>query len=160
MFVRSAEDQGWDEAAARTLDPRDPLLEPVLSRRPFGVDAKAATRNRLPGGLMQPIVAVPVGDRFRCLALALYGPHATGNDLNHDERAMLEELAEKAACAFIKLDHDQLSTASPSLNTNSRLSPSNSAPQGHAPRVNPRKRNPNPNDCSLNAFGIRNLDVA
>lgn len=108
VFVRSAEDQGWDEAAARTLDPRDPLLEPVLSRRPFGVDAKAAARNRLPGGLMQPIVAVPVGDRFRCLALALYGPHATGNDLNHDERAMLEELAEKAACAFIKLDHDQL----------------------------------------------------
>ena len=57
---------------------------------------------------MQPIVAVPVGDRIRCLALAFYGPHATGNDLNHDERAMLAELAEKAACAFIKLDHDQL----------------------------------------------------
>ena len=52
--------------------------------------------------------AVPVGDRIRCLALALYGPHATGNDLNHDERAMLAELAEKAACAFIKLDRDQL----------------------------------------------------
>jgi hypothetical protein len=107
VFVRSAEDQGWDEAA-RTLDPRDPMLEPVLSRRPFGVDAKAAARNRLPGGLMQPIVAVPVGDRIRCLALALYGPHATGDDLNHDERAMLAELADKAACAFIKLDSDQL----------------------------------------------------
>jgi hypothetical protein len=108
VFVRSAEDQGWDEAAARTLDPRDPMLKPLQSRRPFDVDAKAAARNRLPGGLMQPIVAVPVGDRIRCLALALYGPHATGNDLNHDERAMLAELAEKAACAFIKLDHDQL----------------------------------------------------
>jgi hypothetical protein len=107
VFVRSVEDQGWDEAA-RTLDPRDPMLEPVLSRRPFGVDAKAAARNRLPGGLMQPIVAVPVGDRIRCLALALYGPHATGDDLNHDERAMLAELADKAACAFIKLDSDQL----------------------------------------------------
>jgi hypothetical protein len=108
VFVRSAEDEGWDEAAARTLDPRDPMLEPMQSRRPFGVDAKAAARNLLPGGLMQPIVAVPVGDRIRCLALALYGPHATGDDLNHDERAMLAELAEKAACAFINLDHDQL----------------------------------------------------
>jgi hypothetical protein len=107
VFVRSADDQGWDEAA-RTLDPGDPMLKPLQSRRPFGVDAKAAARNRLPGGLMQPVVAVPVGDRFRCLALALYGPHATGDDLNHDERAMLAELAEKAACAFIKLDHDQL----------------------------------------------------
>jgi hypothetical protein len=57
---------------------------------------------------MRPIVVVPVGDRFRCLALALYGPHATGNDLNHDERAMLAELADKAASVFMKLDHDQL----------------------------------------------------
>jgi hypothetical protein len=108
VFRRHAEDQGWDDSAARTLDPSDPMLEPVQMRRPFGVDAKAAARNHLPDGLMQPVVAVPVGDRFRCLALALYGPHATGNDLNHDERAMLAELADKAASAFIKLDHDQL----------------------------------------------------
>jgi hypothetical protein len=108
VFRRTAEDQGWDDAAARTLDPRDPMLEPVQMHRPFGVDAKAAARNRLPDGLMQPIIAVPVGDRFRCLALALYGPHATGNDLNHDERAMLAELADTAASVFIKLDRDQL----------------------------------------------------
>jgi len=108
VFRRSAEDQGWDNAAARTLDPRDPMLEPVQTRRPFGVDPKAAARNRLPDGLMRPIVAVPVGDRCRCLALALYGPHATGNDLNRDERAMLAELADKAASVFMKLDHDQL----------------------------------------------------
>jgi hypothetical protein len=42
------------------------------------------------------------------LALALYGPHATGNDLNHDERAMLAELADKAASAYMKVEHDQL----------------------------------------------------
>ena len=55
-----------------------------------------------------PILAVPVGDRLRCLALALYGPHATGNDLNHDERTMLAELADKAASAFMKLNDDEL----------------------------------------------------
>jgi hypothetical protein len=108
VFRRSAEDQGWDDAAARTLDPRDPMLKPVQMRRPFGVDAKAAARNHLPNGLMQPIVAVPVGDHCRCLAVALYGPHAAGDDLNHDERVMLAELAEKAASVFMKLDHDQL----------------------------------------------------
>ena len=64
VFQRSAEDQGWDDAAARTLDPRDPMLEPVQTRRPFGVGAKAAARNHLPDGLMRPILAVPVGDRF------------------------------------------------------------------------------------------------
>ena len=46
----------------------------------------AATRNHLPSGLMRPILAVPVGDRLRCLGLALYGPHATGNALSHEER--------------------------------------------------------------------------
>jgi hypothetical protein len=57
---------------------------------------------------MQPILAVPVGDRLRCLGLALYGPHATGNALSHDERSMLAELADKAASAFMQLNDDQL----------------------------------------------------
>jgi hypothetical protein len=80
----------------------------LCGRRPFGVDAEAAARNHLPDGLMRPIVAVPVGDRFRCVPLALYGPHVAGYDLNQDERAMLAELADKAASVFMKLDHDQL----------------------------------------------------
>jgi hypothetical protein len=49
-----------------------------------------------------------VGDRLRCLGLALYGPHATGNALSHDERSMLAELADKAASALMKLDDQQL----------------------------------------------------
>jgi hypothetical protein len=108
VFCRSAESEGWADAAAPTLDPRDAMLEPVRTRRPFGIDAKAAARNRLPDALMRPILAVPVSDRFRCLALALYGPHAAGDDLNHDERIMLAELADKAASVVMKLDHDQL----------------------------------------------------
>jgi len=57
---------------------------------------------------MRPILAVPVGDRLRCLGLTLYGPHATGNALSHDERSMLAELANKAASAFMKVNDDQL----------------------------------------------------
>ena len=57
---------------------------------------------------MRPILAVPVGDRLRCLGLALYGPHATGNALSHDERSMLAELADKAASAFMQINDDQL----------------------------------------------------
>jgi hypothetical protein len=107
VFRRSVADQGWDDAT-RTLDTSDPMLEALPTQHPFGVNAQAAARNRLPNGLMRPILAVPVGDRLRCLALALYGPHASGNDLNHDERTMLAELAGKAASALMKLDHDQL----------------------------------------------------
>ena len=57
---------------------------------------------------MRPILAVPVGDRLRCLGLALYGPHATGNALSHDERSMLAELADKAASAIMKLSDEHL----------------------------------------------------
>ena len=57
---------------------------------------------------MRPILAIPVGDRLRCLALSLYGPHLSGNDLNHDERTMLAELADKAASVLMKLTDDEL----------------------------------------------------
>jgi hypothetical protein len=57
---------------------------------------------------MRPILAVPVGDRLRCLGLALYGPHVTGNALSHEERSMLAELADKAASAFMQINDDQL----------------------------------------------------
>jgi hypothetical protein len=108
VFRRSAADQGWDDAATRTLDAGEAMLEPLRTRHPFGITAEAAARNHLPDGLRRPILAVPVGDRLRCLALALYGPHAAGTDLNHDERAMLAKLADLAASDFMKLDHEAL----------------------------------------------------
>jgi hypothetical protein len=107
VFRRTAGDRAWD-SAARTLDPNDPMLERAVTRRPYDVEQEAAARNDLPGGLMRPILAVPVGDRLRCLGVALYGPHATGNALSHDERSMLAELADKAASALMKLSDEQL----------------------------------------------------
>jgi hypothetical protein len=107
-FRRTSADQSWDNAA-RILDPGDPILEPARGHRPYDVgNSDAAARNDLPGGLMRPILAVPVGDRLRCLGLALYGPHATGNALSRDERLMLAELADKAASVFMKVNDEQL----------------------------------------------------
>src|SRR5262249_52088075 len=107
VFRRTAADETWD-GATRILDPHDPLLAPAKGRRPYDVDAAAATRNDFPDGLTRPILAVPVGDRLRCLGLALYGPHATGNALSHEERSMLSELADKAASAFMQINDNQL----------------------------------------------------
>ncbi|MGA7529517.1 MAG: hypothetical protein WBW11_20115, partial [Pseudolabrys sp.] len=107
VFQRTAADHTWD-GATRILDPNDPLVKPAHGHRPYDVDPAAATRNHLPDGLMRPILAVPVGDRLRCLGLALYGPHATGNALSHEERSMLAELADKAASAFMQINDDQL----------------------------------------------------
>jgi len=107
IFRRTAADPAWEDAAS-TLDPNDPLLELARTHRPYDVNSEAATRTRLPGGLMRPILAVPVGDRLRCVGLALYGPHTTGNALSHDERSMLAELADKAASAFMQINDDHL----------------------------------------------------
>jgi hypothetical protein len=107
IFRRTAADHTWDDAT-QTLDPSDPLLKAAQLHRPYDVDATTAARNRLPDGLMRPILAVPVGDRLRCLGLALYGPHATGNALSHEERSMLSELADNAASAFMQINDDQL----------------------------------------------------
>jgi hypothetical protein len=109
VFRRAAADYGWEDAATRTIEADDPMLEPMRTHHPFGIGAQAAARHRLPDGLRRPILAVPIGDRLRCISLALYGPHAAGTDLTHDERAMLANLAELAASAFMKLDHDRLS---------------------------------------------------
>jgi hypothetical protein len=107
IFRRTAADHAWEDATS-TLDPSDPLLGPVRTHHPYDVDSKAAARTHLPTGLKRPILAVPVGDRLRCLGLALYGPHTTGNALSHDERSMLAELADKAASAFMQINDDQL----------------------------------------------------
>jgi len=107
ILQRAAADQAWDQAT-RTLDPNDPIVEPARGHRPYDVDSEAAARNNFPTGLMQPILAVPVGDQLRCLGLALYGSHATGNALSHDERSMLAELADKAASVFMQLNDEQL----------------------------------------------------
>ena len=107
VFRRTAGDRAWDNAA-RTLDPNDSMLERAHDRRPYDVEQEAAARNDLPSGLMRPILAVPVGDRLRCLGLALYGPHETGNALSHDERSMLAELADKAASALMKINDEEL----------------------------------------------------
>ena len=107
IFQRTTADRAWDDAT-RTLDPSDPVLEPAHAHRPYDLDIDAAAGHRFPSGLTRPILAVPVGDRLRCLGIVLYGPHATGNALSQDERSMLADLADKAASAFMKLNDDQL----------------------------------------------------
>jgi hypothetical protein len=107
LFQRTASDRAWDDAT-RTIDPNDPVLRPAHAHRPYELDAKAAAGHHFPSGLMRPILAVPVGDQLRCIGVVLYGPHATGNALSHEERSMLADLADKAASVFMKLNDDQL----------------------------------------------------
>jgi hypothetical protein len=107
-FRRHAKAIGWIDGTARCLDQGDPSLALLQRGLPFPIHQDAAVRLGLPAGLASPTVAVPICDRLTCHALALYGPHATGADLSHDERAMLARLAEAAALAYRHIEADAL----------------------------------------------------
>jgi hypothetical protein len=108
VFRCRADAIGWTEGSTGGLDPDDPLLSCAQGGRPFPIQPDDAQRLGLPIGLASPTVAVPIADRLGCHALALYGPHATGADLSHDERAMLARLAEAAALAYRHIEADIL----------------------------------------------------
>lgn len=107
-FRRHADGPGWTADLAARLDPQDPALALVHDGRPFPIDPADAERLDLPPGVAAPTVAVPVGNRLHCYALALYGPHASGADLTDDERAMLGRLAENAALAYGRAEAETL----------------------------------------------------
>ena len=104
VFRRTASAGAWDAQDVKTLEPDDQLLRSLGALRPFDVTAVLAERNHFPAGLARPVFVVPVANWFDCYAVALYGAHASGNDLNEDERATLTELAELAGAVWTKLD--------------------------------------------------------
>ena len=107
MFRRSAGASGWDEPCAGTLRPEEGMRN-LSAPRPFEIAADVAERANLPGGLARPVFAVPIANRIESFAVALYGPHASGANLNDDERAALAELGRLAGEVWTKLDRDGL----------------------------------------------------
>jgi hypothetical protein len=108
VLWRHAKAIGWMDGTAERLDPHDASFSRAQSGIPFSLDSDDARRLGLPVGLASPTVAVPIRDRLTYHGLALYGPHATGADLSHDEREMLGRLAEAAALAYRHVEADAL----------------------------------------------------
>ncbi len=112
-FHRHGKANGWDSAQARTLAADDPMLTPLANGSPFpiaGEDDKAprADEPKLPQGLARPILAVPAANPLHCFAVTLYGPHASGTDLDTDERAMLGRIAGQAAAVYAELESSEM----------------------------------------------------
>jgi hypothetical protein len=106
-FGRREDGNGWDGTATRTLSTDHPMLAPLAKGEPFGLD-DAADDAGLPSGLRRPILAIPIANRVRCFAVALYGPHASGTDLDSNERAMLGRLGDRAADCYAQLETEDL----------------------------------------------------
>jgi hypothetical protein len=85
-----------------------PFLDGTAAPVLLDVDAPRHTMELdLPSGLSRPL-AVPAVNPARCFAVTLYGPHASGTDLDHNERAMLARLAHDAVAMHAELESKEL----------------------------------------------------
>jgi len=107
-FFRHRDGNGWDDGMVRTLRKDNPLLAPVTQGEPFRLTERAEAALSLPTGLSRPVIGVPVVNPVRCFAVSLYGPHASGTDIDAYERAMLGRLAREAAAIYAELETGQL----------------------------------------------------
>jgi hypothetical protein len=111
-FRRHGNGNGWDGIEAVTFPADAPLLAPLANGLPFAISdedhANPAAEPSLPQGLARPILAVPAANPLHCFAVTLYGPHASGADLDGDERAMLGRIAAKAAATYAELQTREL----------------------------------------------------
>ena len=107
-FIRGPNAEGWDGNMADALNPDDKLLGPLAAGKPFSLPDTEGSEPELPQGLARPVLAVPAASPLRCYAVSLYGPHASGTDLDAYERAMLARLATNAAAVYAELENGAL----------------------------------------------------
>ena len=110
VFRRRAS-AGWEGADADTLRADEAPLAGRFVGGPFRLDAIGAVGpavGRLPGDVKRPVLGAPVGSPRRCFAVALYGGHEAGTDLDDKERDLLGGLARDAEIAYAHVERDQL----------------------------------------------------
>ena len=110
VFRRRAS-AGWEGADADTLRADEAPLAGRFVGGPFRLDAIGAVGpavGRLPGDVKRPVLGAPVGNPRRCFAVALYGGHEAGTDLDDKERDLLGGLARDAEIAYAHVERDQL----------------------------------------------------
>lgn len=100
---------GWTVSDARDLDGFEPLLERLREgREPARVRRNDAERAHMPTGDAMPLVAVPIVVRHELAAVAMYGAHAGGEDLDPDEVGSLAQIGQAAGAAYYHLEADAL----------------------------------------------------
>ena len=98
---------GWADGGSMTIDANDPLIVNLLGE--FGTMPLSEVRQgsaSLPTGVGAPVIAVPMFVRHQLLGFVLYGAHASGEDIDPDERRLLERLAHAAAATYDHIDSE------------------------------------------------------
>jgi hypothetical protein len=102
---------GWERDGVLELrsDLDAPALLSLARGMPECLPRGGWRRPGLPGDDRAPCLAVPVcGGAREGVAVALYGPHVTGSDIDPDERDMLREFATRAAIAYDRVETELL----------------------------------------------------
>jgi GAF domain-containing protein len=110
-FRRQAGSAGWDATMATELGGHEEaaVLRAARKGAPIRLARGRWRRAGLPRGVARPCLAVPVrGGAGEPLAVALYGAHEAGSDLDADERAMLGTLADRAGAAYERVEVETL----------------------------------------------------
>ena len=99
---------GW-EGDAPAIGPDDFLIAHMRSERgPCRVSPPSPRHDGLDADDTGPILAVPIIVRRELEAIAMYGAHAGGEDLDPDEIRALTRIGEAAGAAYYHLEADSL----------------------------------------------------
>ncbi len=102
---------GWTEPGLEALDSSlDALpMSCLATGRPQPLPRGSWQRPGLPHDDQVPCLAVPIrGGPTEGVAIALFGPHVTGSDINRDEQELLRDFAEEAARGYDRIEVETL----------------------------------------------------
>jgi len=100
---------GWPEGLATTLDANDSMVLHLQSRfEALRVSEIRWPLEHLPRDAAYPALAMPIAVRGQLVALAFYGAHNTGADLDPDEIHTISNLAVGAGVAYDHLKAQEM----------------------------------------------------
>src|ERR1700722_5697187 len=103
VFRRTRDAKGWGVGTKEELRPESDAiaLRSLELGEPVRLTQEDSDSLELPTGMEAPCLSVPVRSGIpEATAIFLLGPHDTGNDIEADEREMLEKLAARAAAGY------------------------------------------------------------
>jgi hypothetical protein len=101
--------EGWGPGTADSLSASDVFVLAVQGeRRPFRMRDLGHDVKGFPSGAAAPTLAIPLIVCHQLEAIALYGPHRTGEDLDPDAERVLGYLTVAAAAAYDHIEANAL----------------------------------------------------
>ncbi len=106
VFRRSKDAKGWGVCTKTELRAESDAiaLRSLQLGEPVRLNQEDSQSLALPTGMEAPCLSVPVRSGIpEATAVLLLGPHESGNDIDADEREMLEKLATHAAAGYERI---------------------------------------------------------